>query len=555
MAEEELGNGEEAMDLPAPLFPPEPAGIEDASAAVPKLPTTPLSYNLNEPVFWDHGHMPLGSVLVIRPPGFEEDDSAPQSAVLVTGRHRDASGYTLDVKFMGASTPAEKSEREKLVKKNGIHLCILDGDGVCGDFETSAYHVTNFDWYPPGDFRARWLSKGAVKTISEAKDMESGHKDGRPPKAMPGGVAEGGDPSEIQQRLDALKRKSALSQRVSFAPQPMVIPAERSSRELGLQAQQTAAVAGPMVRPPASSSPWASWTPPIKAEGTRQQPIQVDSASESQHGKSSSSKRKKMGQTLAQAAIAQAKVGEAKDQKEKKKKKKKKKDKKKSKKDSSSDEETESESSSDAEMMPPLKKKSLKSPGSVYKMLEEHAIEALAQDGVVEEAYDPSKANAPRPKIHTYFQLVLRPNLDPKTRDCKELGMLSRALDLLREGRLSELADALAARFQAVDTATRQGWNTAKHLEIYGGEEEGSVPAHVLLQAQKYTRQVEKAGGKGSWGKNADWRWSDWQYGGSPKGKGKEPKGKGKPAKGKNKGKGNWKNDGKEKDEKDKKES
>lgn len=50
----------------------------------------------------------------------------------------------------------------------------------------------------------------------------------------------------------------------------------------------------------------------------------------------------------------------------------------------------------------------------------------------------------------------------------------------------------------AVDVATRQGWNTARHLEVLGEEDDTSAPPHILLSAQKHARQVEKAGGKGS---------------------------------------------------------
>jgi len=174
----------------------------------------------------------------------------------------------------------------------------------------------------------------------------------------------------------------------------------------------------------------------------------------------------------------------------------------------------------------------------VFKMLEDQAVEQLAQDGVLEEEYMDGSGDGKRPKIFTYFQLALKPGLDTKSRDCREISLLSRCLDLLREGRLAHLADTLAARLLAVETATRQGWATAKHLEIYGPDEEGPVPAHILLSAQKHQRQVEKAGGKGSWSRGYGGGWSSWQTEASPKGKGKDVKGKGKKGKGKGKGKG-----------------
>ena len=48
-----------------------------------------------------------------------------------------------------------------------------------------------------------------------------------------------------------------------------------------------------------------------------------------------------------------------------------------------------------------------------------------------------------RPKLVTYYQLALRPNLNVKSRDSKELALLCRALDMLREGRLDAMADLL----------------------------------------------------------------------------------------------------------------
>lgn len=138
-------------------------------------------------------------------------------------------------------------------------------------------------------------------------------------------------------------------------------------------------------------------------------------------------------------------------------------------------------------------------------------------------------------------QLCLRPQLDPRSRDAKELSLLSRALDLLRTGKLEALADVISARLIAVDTATRQGWQTAKFLEIDHDNEDGCAPAHVLLAAQRHGRLVEKAGGKGSWGRQASWYAGEWQQDSRPKGKGKEAKGKGKKGKGKSKGgKGSW---------------
>ena len=104
---------------------------------------------------------------------------------------------------------------------------------------------------------------------------------------------------------------------------------------------------------------------------------------------------------------------------------------------------------------------------------------------------------------------------------------------------MERLADLLAARLIAVDTATRQGWQTARYLEIGNDADEGSAPPHMLLAAQRHRRLVEKAGGKGSWPRQ--WTAYEWQSEGKGKTKGKENKGKGKKGKGKGRG---WKGQG-----------
>eukprot|EP00435_Cladocopium_sp_Y103_P058254 s676_g20.t1 len=177
------------------------------------------------------------------------------------------------------------------------------------------------------------------------------------------------------------------------------------------------------------------------------------------------------------------------------------------------------------------------------------AFDFLAQDGVLdpqEESVDRSQ----RPKLYTYYQLGLKPGLDPRSRDSKELALLCRALDMLKEGKLDSLADLLSARLMAVETATKQGWATARHLEIFDAEDEGPAPAHILLAAQKHGKQVERAGGKGSWPRSQSWP-STWQGDGQAKGKAKENKGKGKKGKGRGKWGKAWQQWGGDKEKKD----
>lgn len=212
-----------------------------------------------------------------------------------------------------------------------------------------------------------------------------------------------------------------------------------------------------------------------------------------------------MGDALAKAAVSQQQLVVKRERSRSRKKKKKKKKRGKKRSYSSEDDSGESSSSSgSSSLLPPLKQRSMKKPGSVLKMLEEQAFEFLTKDGVMD-AEDEVMAVGQRPKLVTYYQLALRPSLDPRGRDSKELALLCRALDMLREGKLDGLGDMLAARLMAVETATKQGWPVARRLEICNTEEEGSTPAHILLAAQRHGKQVEKAGGKGSWGRSQTW--------------------------------------------------
>lgn len=226
-------------------------------------------------------------------------------------------------------------------------------------------------------------------------------------------------------------------------------------------------------------------------------------------------------ETLVQAASSRQKreslLGKKRSRSRSRKKKKKKK-RKSSSSSQGSQSEKEEESSSD-DLVAPLKKRSRREPGSVFSMLESQAAEHLAQDGVLE-AEDPKARSKAR--MYSYCQQGLRPMLNPQSRDCKEISMLAGSLD-----------------FQLPDW-----WHYARHLEIQQAEEDGPVPTHVLLQAQRHGRRVDKAGGKGScirseW--SASWRSSQGEKG---KGKGK----KGKTKKGKDKGKGSgWSGNEKEK--------
>ena len=504
--------------------PGEPGYMERLGALMRDAPrpTTMQQYNVEEAAFWTHRHVPAGSVLEFLSMG--EDGASPEGlvALLVTGRTSQPDGIWLEVNVLGAEEDATKKEMQKYFKggRRQVHICYPGPDGACPQRDELGYHLKEFRWFPPGDYSGRFLNNYAMKKVKDGPGLElseQGRSKG-PSKEREAGNLE--EPTETERRLAALR---GTSPRVTFAEPP-----ERRASTPPPGGEPGGRRAGVLRRPEATrAAPGTLVLDKVKTEMIDLTRGRSRSASRSQ-----TRKKVRIGDALAQAALAQQQTRcKRESSRSQKKKKKKHKGKKKSSEDESSDSGSSTESSS---LHPPLKRKSMKEPGSVFKMLEHQAYEFLAQDGVMDQERG-EEDYGQRPKLVTYYQLALRPNLDVKSRDAKELALLCRALDLLREGRLDAMADMLAARLMAVETSTKQGWATARHLEIHP-EEEGTTPAHVLLAAQKHGKQVEKAGGKGSWSQSQSWS-GDW-YGGGGKNKGKHKDGKGKGKKGKAKGKG-----------------
>ena len=177
-----------------------------------------------------------------------------------------------------------------------------------------------------------------------------------------------------------------------------------------------------------------------------------------------------------------------------------------------------------------LEKKASKDPGSVLAMLVRHAQEQLDKGALMEEEGGRSSV-VTGIKIATYFGLLIRPYHPQGSPLLRELYSLAQAIDLLRQGRLPEAGDALAARFIAVHTALGEGgWQTASQLELHPLEPVQSTSTATMLLAQKHRRLVLKSQGVAP---------GRWWGGGRGKGYGGQEKGKkGDPGKGRGKGKG-----------------
>ena len=508
------------------------------------LPTEETHYALEEPFFWNTRYLPMGSVMVYVEEGSKPEDKN-EVALRVEEVLFEAEGAWVKVKFLGCVLESRRRALQAFFRKGAkeVHLCVRDRKGICPQGEEPGLHLSSFAWHPAGSFSAPWLGRTGEKHILEGVRMAANEKNkGHEKEAAPRGSGAAGTEkgATTAEKLDQLRAR--LSKRQSAFARKEDAPPSKPQRE------PARVTFGDGTSAPAREGLLVARSPtPV--------PV-IDLKAEERESK----KRKaSVSSSLAQAVAMRQEEEDKKKTKEKtrrsrsksrgsKSHKKKKKDK------GSSDEppsgeEDDEDSDSSSSLVPPLKKKAMRDPGSVFKMLESQARDQLAQDGVVSNSSN--QLAATRACLYTYYQLVLKPEMDPRSRDSKEVSLLARTLDLLKEGRFPQVADLLAARLIAVTTAVKQGWGTARHLEVHQPEDDAVAPPHILLAAQRHARQVEKAGGKGSWGRTNNWNWDSWHADPKPKGKGKEQKGKGKKGKGKPKNKGggwnNWGGDPKEK--------
>ena len=190
---------------------------------------------------------------------------------------------------------------------------------------------------------------------------------------------------------------------------------------------------------------------------------------------------------------------------------------------------SESGSDSDLSFEAPLRRKAVKEPGSVMKLLIKHAQEQMDRGQVIDQVASRGDLTSGI-KISTYFALLIRPYYSNNSPLLRELYALSQTIDQLRSGQLLQTADSLASRFIAVHTAMSEGgWSTASQLEMFPLEPIQSAGTAAMLAAQKHKKLVAKS--QGNYYQPQQW----WSSGGKGKGSQKGEKGKKGEAKGKGK--------------------
>lgn len=204
----------------------------------------------------------------------------------------------------------------------------------------------------------------------------------------------------------------------------------------------------------------------------------------------------------------------------------------------------ETSSSESAKMQPPLRRKALQHPGSVLRMLIEHARERLDQTSKVSVGRRDEDDATQGIRISSYFQIVVRSQLSATSPQLRELHLLAHAVDLLRSGELDSLGDLLASRFVSLHQAGLDGhWGAARHMEVLSYEDTSAAGPAIVLKARKHAKMAAqvagnepgswKGGGKGRGKFRPQWEDNNWQ--GDGKGRGK------KGDKGRGRGKGAWK--------------
>ena len=205
---------------------------------------------------------------------------------------------------------------------------------------------------------------------------------------------------------------------------------------------------------------------------------------------------------------------------------------------SSSSSEESIEEKSDEELEAPLRRKSKERPGSVLALLTSHVAQQLDQGSMVDmDGEDQGVVSGV--KVMTYFNLFLKPNHLNHQRELRELHSLAAMIDILRQGDLAKVGDALAGRFIALHQFLQDGtWNTARHMELYPMDTGHAASSSVILASRKHARLVQKVQGLnpgGQWvlpygrGKGkGKYDWQGFENPGKGKEKGKKGKGKGK---------------------------
>ncbi len=502
---------------------PSPDGLEEVTEGRrPGYPTEFASFKTVNPGFWDMGPPPTGSVMTITLESEEEGKPPCLVALLVVSTTEREDGYWVQVKLLGCDQGWAKAQviSDFSRQKKHVHLCRAPLESGC--LGVKGVHLETFGLWPPGKFKASYADPKKMAEMAKfLADLGVPEKEG----------SEVGDTGTTPERLAALRQRlfaarpggAGPTKSVSFAPQlePKGILRRRATGMAVVPKQEKVSMVV------------SSESDPEPRKEKKMKPSKEASVSQALYA---AVERRQSEGKRSRRSPSPDPSQERKSKRSKKRKKKKKKKKESS--SGSSSATSESDSSSDG-LKPPLQKKAERRPGSVLKMLMDHvrlSLSDLSLGDPDQEGAGSAVSTAAR--VQSYFQILVRPQLNNRPRDEKELYSLSLALDYLRQGQVTRVADLLAGRYMAVETAALEGsWETARWLEVARLEDRGATPAQVLLAARKHQKTMDRASGRGSyqygqWG-SGSYDAGHWQDASGGLGKGRGKKGKNQKGKGK----------------------
>ena len=529
------------------------------------------TYSVKDTLGWVAMNPAKGDVLVtLVPPEVAEVEDIIGAFVVVNTKMMPDGSLMMGVKSLGTTDPDCTSKLSSLFNRKAgtIHLCA--GDYPCTIEEDCTFHSKEVEWLDGESFKADYVGATGKrllsKVISEVQEEEKAEKARRQKEerrqrgtdTTPGhgkGRGNGADCPEtkdpkakdykdLRRRLDVLKQREAAKN----GTQPAKGEAEDSHGDGGnsdvsgsppqqrlrdgkkiqvaqavqefVRGENTRDLAGHGGRRERTTTALKKLEP---AKSVGSQLVLRAAVKSDPHGRREERSRKR--EKSRSRKRQKEKEKKKKDKKEKKRKERKKRRGEPSGGDSSGDGYSSDSSSTrtkrsrkesevdseDSGLLPPLKGKSTKRPGSVLKLLLSQIESQLSEIQGADRSTEPLLEGT---KVVSYFHLLVKGSgVVSTTRDGRELFLLANLIDLLRTGQLARLGDGMASRFLALQQASLDGhWNAARHLEIHTPELQTAAGAAMTLAARRHAKIVDKAkgldsykergdGGKGTWAK------------------------------------------------------
>ena len=105
------------------------------------------------------------------------------------------------------------------------HICYPDVAGQCPSSGEPAVHLTNFHWYPPGDFDEEWLTKAGRKAVREGLEAAQHVGEAEKDAARHSRRGKPSDLSPVEERLKRLRKDA--DRHVSFPGLEEGLPSTR----------------------------------------------------------------------------------------------------------------------------------------------------------------------------------------------------------------------------------------------------------------------------------------------------------------------------------------